>query len=166
MFLVYVGLGSNLGDRLQFLTNALEEIRHNVRIRSLSSVYETEPVGMESSSMFYNIAACIETDIFPVELLGEMKKVEKKLGRKTTRSVGDREIDIDLLLYRGWAYQDRNVTVPHPKLESRRFVLEPMNEIAPTAIHPVSGKTIGTLLRQCRDHNKVERTLQLLNLTI
>ena len=162
MFRVYLGLGSNLGDRLEYLSRAVQEIGSIVSANSISSVYETEPVGMESDTPFYNMALGVDTPFYPPELLLHLKKIERKLGRKRGSHMQPREIDIDILLYRGYMYEDPMVQVPHPFLEHRRFALEPLNEIAPTAIHPQLNKTIASLLRECRDRAMVSRTVHLL----
>ena len=163
MYHVFLGLGSNVGDRLTFLARAVEEIGSIATINSISSIYETEPVEMQSTEMFYNMALSVETTDHPSELLVKLKLIEKKLGRTSSGRLFDREIDIDILLYRGWSYEDATVRVPHAELEHRRFVLEPLNEIAPTALHPILGQTIASLLRQCRDRSRVMRTLHVLN---
>ncbi len=166
MYRVYLGLGSNLGNRLQFLTRAMKEIKNIARIDSVSSIYETQPVGMESGKMFYNMAVGIETADAPDILLRKIKFIETSLGRDQNKNLQDRQIDIDILLYEGLVVQNETLNVPHVNMTSRRFVLAPLHEIAPDIIHPVSGKTIGELLRQCRDNNKAERITQTLNLTI
>ena len=159
MFRVILGLGSNVGDRYRFLQRAVEELSQRWSIQSVSGIYETEPVGMELEALnFYNMVADIETPLFPADLLKELKKIEASLGRKSHTHRMPREIDIDIELYKGYSYEDSRVTVPHPELERRRFVLEPLYEIAPTLVHPVNGRTIGTLLRQCTDRSRVVRT--------
>jgi 2-amino-4-hydroxy-6-hydroxymethyldihydropteridine diphosphokinase len=158
MYQVFLGLGSNVGERLQYLDSAVADVSAIARVLALSSVYETSPVGMESQNDFYNMAIEIETPMHPPELLKALKKIERKLGRRSSVRMHDREIDIDILMYRGLEYEDSTVKVPHPQLEHRRFALEPLAEIAPTAVHPVLEKTIATLLRQCHDVGRVERT--------
>ena len=158
MYQVYLGLGTNLGNRLENLSNAIQEINQISKIVSISSVYETEPVDMIDAEYFYNIVVCINTRYDPSLLLNQLKKIEKKLGRKSYSHLQPRIIDIDILLYRGIAYEDHTVCVPHTKLEHRRFALEPFYEISPTTIHPKSEKTIATLLRCCRDKHKVSKT--------
>jgi 2-amino-4-hydroxy-6-hydroxymethyldihydropteridine diphosphokinase len=159
MFRVILGIGSNVGDRLAFLRKGVEAIGERWTIHAMSAVYETEPIGMEMEALnFYNMVADIETGLFPAELLKDLKKIEASLGRKLKTHRMPREIDIDIELYKGYSYEDNSVKVPHPELENRRFVLEPLYDIAPTLVHPVSGKTIGTLLRQCTDRSRVIRT--------
>jgi 2-amino-4-hydroxy-6-hydroxymethyldihydropteridine diphosphokinase len=158
MYQVFLGLGSNLGDRVGYLSRAVNEIQAIAVIGARSSVYETEPVGMSSEKLFYNMVISVETEDVPVALLKKLKQIEKTIGRKHSGHLMDREIDIDILLYRGWSYEDAVVRIPHPEFEHRRFVLEPLNEIAPTALHPVLGQTVASLLRRCKDQSRVTRT--------
>ncbi|TLY33259.1 MAG: 2-amino-4-hydroxy-6-hydroxymethyldihydropteridine diphosphokinase [Ignavibacteria bacterium] len=160
MYRVFLGLGSNLGDRLGSLSKATQTIEQAMPVRAISSVYETEPVGMEPGHQFYNMALQVETDLNPAELIRLLKSIEKKLGRKQRPPMTDREIDIDILLYDGFSYADDVVRVPHPRLETRRFVLEPLKEIAPLVIHPTRNQTVASLLRGCRDLSRVVRTDQ------
>lgn len=164
MYKVFLSLGSNIGDRIGYLSHAIEEIESLAIINSISSIYETEPFGFKSIYTFYNMVISIDTLYRPLELLAKLKQIEKKLGRKQTKHIQDREIDIDILLYKGWSFETKNLLVPHPELEHRRFVLEPFNEIAPTAIHPILGQTIASLLRNCHDTSRVMRTLHGLNI--
>ncbi|HMD13901.1 MAG TPA: 2-amino-4-hydroxy-6-hydroxymethyldihydropteridine diphosphokinase [Bacteroidota bacterium] len=162
MYTVYLGLGSNLGNRLANLSLAIEKINGLTPVQSVSSIYETEPVAMQDAGVFYNMAVGIQTTDDPPLLLTKLKQIEKKMGRKVSEYMEPRIIDIDILLYRGLAYDDNMVRVPHPMLEHRRFALEPLHEIAPTAVHPILEKTVATLLRNCRDRHTVARTdLQL-----
>jgi 2-amino-4-hydroxy-6-hydroxymethyldihydropteridine diphosphokinase len=158
MYSVLLGLGSNIGDRLDYLSKAIEEISAIVTVTSVSSVYETEPVHMDSVDPFLNMAIAIQTPDDPPLLLVKLKKVEKKLGRRVPVHNEPRIIDIDILLYRGFAYDDHTIRVPHPAMHHRRFVLEPLNEIVPTAVHPIFEKTIASLLRTCADRHRVVRT--------
>ena len=158
MYTVYLGIGSNLGDRLGNMSKAVEELNTVVSIIDVSSIYEAEPVGMESENLFLNMAMGVLTPDDPPLLLVTLKKIEKKLGRKARTHLEPRLIDIDILLYRGLAYEDHTVRVPHPALEHRRFALEPLNEIAPTAVHPILEKTVASLLRSCHDRHRVVRT--------
>jgi 2-amino-4-hydroxy-6-hydroxymethyldihydropteridine diphosphokinase len=158
MYRVFLGLGSNLGDRLEYLSRAVEEINTFAPIQSISSVYETEPVGMDTENRFYNLVVEVETGLQPARLLRRLRSIEKKLGRRGRTHMMDREIDIDILLYDGIAYEDAIVRVPHPQLDQRRFVLEPLREIAPLVVHPLRNQTIASLLRLCRDTAVVTRT--------
>lgn len=162
MFRVFLGLGSNIGDRFAHLTGAVNEIAKIGRLRSLSSVYETDPVGSKGQPKFLNAVLEIETWLMPPDLLRELKVIEKRLGRKGRQHWQPREIDIDILMYNGWSYENSIVSVPHPQLEHRRFVLEPLSEIASTAIHPILGQTVASILRQCHDGRRVMRTSHML----
>lgn len=156
MYHVYLSLGSNIGDRHSHLSRALEEIASIATIAEVSSIFESEPVGMlDDAGIFYNMAVGIRTSDDPPLLMVHLKKIEKKLGRKNATHLLSRIIDIDIALYRGLAYEDHTVTVPHPALQYRRFVLEPLCEIAPMAVHPVLEKTMATLLRNCHDKHSL-----------
>lgn len=163
MFLVYLGLGSNIGDRFSFLSKAIKELEKIVLIKSISSVYETEPWGVENQNRYLNVVLGIETMLYPLELLEKLQQTESKLGRKKKTHMEPRTMDIDILLYHGWSFENNIVSIPHPELERRRFVLEPLSEIAPMAVHPILGKTMISLLRHCRDRNLVMRTPYTLN---
>ncbi|MDI6767621.1 MAG: 2-amino-4-hydroxy-6-hydroxymethyldihydropteridine diphosphokinase [Bacteroidota bacterium] len=164
MYQVFLGLGSNLGDRLENLSRAVEEIKAITIVDAISSIYETKPIDMDSENLFYNMVVGIHTPDDPPLLLTQLRKIERKLGRKHSIHKEPRTIDIDILLYKGLAYEDHTVKVPHPGLEHRRFVLEPFCEIAPTAIHPNLEKTIASLLRNCSDVHSVMKTDIQLNL--
>ena len=159
MFCVYIGLGSNVGDRLQYLTKAVHEIRTLGRILSVSSVYETTPVEMQSENQFYNMAVALETELNPQELIEQLKHIEHQLGRQPSTHLQDRAIDLDILLYENMQYKNAGIEIPHPRLTYRRFALESLCEIAPNALHPVSGKTIQELLRESPAQGRVERTI-------
>ncbi len=162
---VYLGLGSNLGDRLYYLTKAIDELEDICDIITLSSVYETEPVDMISKNLFLNMALLAETTFDPSDLLKQLKEIELKLGRKQTKKSRDREIDIDILLYEGLIYRNSMVTIPHPEMERRRFVLVPLAEIAPDVIHPVKGISFLAMLQNCPESSRVVRTDYQLTLT-
>jgi 2-amino-4-hydroxy-6-hydroxymethyldihydropteridine diphosphokinase len=162
MFRVYLGLGSNVGDRFGFLGKGLNELEKHIVIKSLSSVYETEPWGVEHQNRYLNIVLEIETQMYPLELLEKIRHIETKLGKKKQSHMEPRTIDIDILLYNGWSFENNILSIPHPELERRRFVLEPLTEIAPMVVHPILGKTMISLLRHCRDRNLVTRTTYII----
>ena len=133
----WIGLGSNLGDKMKNLTQAAMELSV-IPASSLlvcSSVYKTEPVGKGYSSEFYNAVVGVLTGMSPGELLAECMRIELELGRD--RSIDDRLIDIDILLFSDQIIATRGLVVPHPKMEERRFVLEPLVEVAPKVVHPI-----------------------------
>ena len=141
---VYVSLGTNLGDKDNNLRTAVRLMQERIgKVISLSSFYETAPWGFQSEHSFLNAAACIETRLSPEQ------QIERELGR-TQKSSGnaykDRLIDIDLLMYDDLQIHADQLVLPHPLMTERRFVLEPLAEIAPETIHPVTGKTIRELL--------------------
>ena len=146
---VYLGLGSNLGDKRENIKKALAIITERVgNILTLSGFYETQPWGYDSSETYLNVAVGIETDLKPEELLFVTQDIERVTGRreKTTRGeYHDRIIDIDILLYDNLILQTPELTIPHPLMHLRDFVLMPLSEIAPEKVHPVSGKTIAEL---------------------
>lgn len=147
---VYVSLGTNLGDKDNNLRTAVRLMQERIgKVISLSSFYETAPWGFQSEHSFLNAAACIETRLSPEQLLLVTQQIERELGR-TQKSSGnvykDRLIDIDLLMYDNLQIHSDQLVLPHPLMTKRRFVLEPLAEIAPETIHPVTGKTIRELL--------------------
>ena len=144
---VYLGLGSNLGDRHKNLQDALERlVSPRLRVVRLSSIYETEPVDYTDQRRFLNQVAEVETDFFPMQLLALIGKTERALGRVRTIPKGPRTIDIDILLYGKIIIQSEELEVPHPRMAERRFVLAPLAEIAPLARHPVTHLTILEML--------------------
>jgi len=154
---VFLGLGSNLGEREKYLNRAVSELKklRDTTIVWASSVYETDPVGKTDQPKFLNAAAEIATSLPPKDLYTELKAIEQQVGRKTSERWGPREIDIDLLIYDGLVFEDDHVTVPHPEMERRKFVLVPLKEIAPDLVHPISGMTIEELLAACEDGERV-----------
>src|SRR6266699_2799850 len=143
---VYLGLGSNLGDRRGNLAAALQRLREVIEITSVSSVYDTEPVGFADQPRFLNIVLRGQTALDPEALLGYVKQIEAKLGRQPSFRYGPRPIDIDILLYDDLHIEQDNLTIPHPRMGERAFVLVPLAEIAPESVEPVSGKTAQELL--------------------
>ncbi len=157
---VFLGLGSNLGERHQQLNRAVAEVKNipSTRIVWASSVYETSPYGNPDQPAFLNAAVEIETELLPAELLAELKAIETRLGRKAAERWAPREIDLDILLYDGLVANEPEVAVPHPDLEKRRFVLIPLQELDPDVVHPVNGMTASELAAACRDTGRVVKT--------
>lgn len=146
---VFIGLGSNLGDRAALLSGAVERLRATPGIGSvtLSRVHETEPVGGPSGQGRYlNAVAQVETTLEPHALLAELRRIETGAGRERRERWGPRTLDLDLLLYDDRVIDSPDLTVPHPRLHERRFVLEPLAELAPELVHPVLRRTITELL--------------------
>ena len=157
---VFIGMGSNIGDRAGFLNRAAAQLRraNEIDVVWFSPVYETDPVGKEDQPLFLNAVGEIETSLLPAELLRTLKELEQELGRTQTEHWGPREIDLDILLYDGLVYDQDGLRVPHPRLEERRFVLVPFRDIAPDVVHPISGLTIEELARQCGEECRMKRS--------
>lgn len=146
---VYLGLGTNLGDKERNLRMAVQKIEERIgEIVSLSAFYVTAPWGFASDNSFLNAVVCVETSLRPLEVLKETQAIERELGR-TRKSIdgaySDRLIDIDLLLYSDTIMDEEGLTLPHPLMTERRFVMEPLAEIAPDVMHPVLHKTMKEL---------------------
>jgi 2-amino-4-hydroxy-6-hydroxymethyldihydropteridine diphosphokinase len=154
---VYISAGSNLGDRKANLESALAFLQRSCIIRRVSSFFETEPVGYLDQPWFLNIAAELETDLTPSELLNVCKSIEESCGRIRTFPNAPRTLDVDILLYDDVVMREEDLTIPHPGMENRRFVLEPLAQIAPDILHPVTGKSIQLLFKECRDPSEVRR---------
>lgn len=147
---VYLGLGTNLGDKELNLRTAVNKINERIgKVTSLSAFYVTAPWGFSSENSFLNAACCVESGLSPFDVLKETQAIERELGRMK-KSVGgnysDRLIDIDLLLYGDLILHTPELELPHPLMTERRFVMEPLVEIAPEVVHPVLGKRLGELL--------------------
>lgn len=143
---VYLSLGSNVGDRGANLREAITRLKSAGRVVSVSWFYETEPVEVTNQSWFLNCAIEVETTKMPKELMAEVLAIEQEMGRRRTRNKGPRIIDIDILLFGNAVAESPELTIPHPAMHERRFVLEPLTEIAPGARHPVLNKTAREML--------------------
>lgn len=146
MPVVYLSLGTNLGDRLANLRKAQHTLAPGVRILSESRVYETPAWGYEDQPPFLNMAIKAETDLEPHPLLTRLKDLERELGRTPTFRWGPRLIDVDILFYDDRILELPDLIIPHPRLQERAFVLVPLRDIAPDFVHPVLRKTISELL--------------------
>lgn len=160
MHRVLVGLGSNVGDRLGFLQGAVRELERTpgITVASVSSVYETEPVGVKNQPLFLNAAIELNCTISAVQLYERMKEIERFIGRTPTERWGPREIDLDLLYYDDDIREGPLFIIPHREASNRRFVLVPLSEIAGDFIDPAQKRTVRNLLESCPDRCEVVKS--------
>jgi 2-amino-4-hydroxy-6-hydroxymethyldihydropteridine diphosphokinase len=147
--IVYLALGSNLGDRLSHIKEAISSLSPQMDVKAKSHVYETPPWGYEAQSPFYNQVIKVKTYLEPEPLLKHLKRLEVALGRKPSFQNGPRSIDIDLLFYDDRIMNTPVITLPHPRLHERGFVLLPLMDIAPDLIHPVRQKSVREMIAAC-----------------
>jgi 2-amino-4-hydroxy-6-hydroxymethyldihydropteridine diphosphokinase len=143
--IVYLSLGSNLGDRAGNLQTAIAQLAGLGKVEAVSSFYETEPVELTAQPWFLNCAIKLDTEKMPRQLIAGILALERGMGRQRKQKNGPRMIDIDILLFGSSILELPSLTVPHPKMHERRFVLEPLAEIAPEARHPVFRRTVQEL---------------------
>lgn len=158
---VFLGLGSNVGNREAYLQKALSHIEGlpGTKILERSDVYETEPVGEKNQADFLNSVVEISTDCSPRELHQRLKEIEVSVGRTAGPRWGPREIDIDILYFGALILKTDDLQIPHPERSRRRFVLEPLAKLAPDFCDPESGKTMPAMLEACPDHSSVRKTV-------
>ncbi len=152
----YILLGSNIGNRLFYLDNAQEQLSEHFKINKISSTYETASWGDRSQKAYLNRAIEIEVELSPSDLHSITRNIEKNLGRIDKGNFLPRTIDIDIIFFGNEIIDSRKLTIPHPRLQNRRFVLEPLIEICPTYIHPILNKSVKVLLEECLDTLPVE----------
>ncbi len=154
---VYLSLGSNEGNRLKWLTEALNKIKQDCGdIIKISNIYETKAWGLKEQPDFLNRAVLISTTLSPLDLLNAINKIETSLGRIRTQKWGPRTLDIDILFYNNEIINLPQLIVPHPYIQERLFTLQPLNDIAPDFMHPLLYKTISELLAVCKDDLEIE----------
>ena len=146
LYLAYLSLGSNMGDREKNLRDAIARLEGTGHVTSISSFYETEPVDFTDQAWFLNCAVGLETAETAGQLMKRILQIEREMGRQRLQKKGPRIIDIDILLFSDQIIGSPELTVPHPAMQKRRFVLEPLAEIAPRARHPVLRKSVCELL--------------------
>ena len=152
MNLIYLAVGSNLGDRKKNIEAAEQKLKKNPKVKFLraSPIYETEPVGGSPQEKYLNAVWEIETGLSPNELLRELLSIEESLGRKREIKNGPRTIDLDILFYNDLIMNGDHLTIPHPRLRDRWFVLKPLWDLRSDLVHPVFGKSVCELLDECR----------------
>jgi 2-amino-4-hydroxy-6-hydroxymethyldihydropteridine diphosphokinase len=155
--LVYLSLGSNIGNREAHLREAIRRLQSAGKLRSVSSIYETEPVEFTDQPQFLNCALALETSSTPEQLMLQLLTIEKAMGRQRIQKKGPRTIDLDILLYGDEVVDTPGLTIPHPAMQHRRFVLEPLAEIAPEVRHPVLKKTVRRLLDELPPGQEVQK---------
>jgi 2-amino-4-hydroxy-6-hydroxymethyldihydropteridine diphosphokinase len=156
----YIGVGSNLGEKVDNCRQAIAAIAvlKGCLLDGVSPLYETEPVGVQDQSFFVNAVALVKTDLEPVELLERLRAIETSLGRKPGgKKFGPRVLDLDILFFDNVILRSDRIEIPHPRLHERRFVLEPLCDLAAELVHPVLGKTVRFLLADLKDGKKVVR---------
>ncbi|HUV45489.1 MAG TPA: 2-amino-4-hydroxy-6-hydroxymethyldihydropteridine diphosphokinase [Dehalococcoidia bacterium] len=153
----YLCLGSNLGDREKNLTRALSLLSQEVKLEKVSSIYETAPVGYKEQPLFLNMVCQGATNLNPQELLSLAKAIESRMGRAPSFPNAPRLIDIDILFYDNKIIKTKDLTIPHPRLTDRAFVLVPLAEIAPELVHPELGKSITGLASNIKGQSEVRK---------
>jgi len=161
--IAYIGIGSNIGDKVHQCEKAVSEIikidRH--KLLAKSSLFKTQPIGYTSQDWFVNGVIKIETDLEPFDLLRSLKAIEARLGRLKTFPWGPRAIDLDILLFDEEGIQTEALQIPHPRFHERQFVLIPLAEIDPNLIHPVLKRTVGELLDNLKEDQGVQKLKSL-----
>ena len=163
---VVLGLGSNLGDRLETLRTAYQLIEERIgKVVRTSLVYESEPHGFIAESSFYNACVLVETELNEVKVLEMIDSIESNLGRIRGNGEGylSRTIDLDILFFNNQVIETATLQIPHPRIPERKFVLQPLNDLDPQYIHPTFGLPIHTLLEQCPDDSELLTTPHSLN---
>jgi len=157
---VYLGIGSNIGEREMHLRESVQRINalECITVVEVSSVYETEPWGFTGQGPFLNCVVCLETDTTPEVLFNNVKRIEKDMGRTEAKRNHPRIIDIDILLFGSLEIHTPELSIPHPSMLERRFVLVPLAELAPTLRHPHCCDSITSLLAVCPDKGQIRKT--------
>jgi len=157
--IAYIGIGSNLGTPEKNCTDAIKKISHtkDIKVIARSSFYKTEPIGEIQQNWFINSVVKIETGLPPIDLLSTLLGIESVMGRVRKEKWGPRLIDLDLLFYDNIVFKKKGISLPHPEIQKRKFVLTPMSEISESFIHPVLKKTIKTLLQESLDTSVIKK---------
>lgn len=145
----YIALGSNVGDRLDYLRKGKEMVERKVQIIATSPIYDTEPIGSEDQARFLNAVVAIRTELSPEDLLALCLDIEKVNGRTRDARNAPRTLDLDLIFYNSFVHNSTDLTLPHPRMHERAFVLSPLADINPELVHPVLQASVKELLAQC-----------------
>ena len=155
---VFIGIGANIGPVHENFAKALKSIEKCARVVAVSSLYESDPVGPQDQPKFTNAVIKVETELSPFELLDRLKKIEREIGRKKTKRWGPREIDLDIIFYGDLVISTDSLVIPHPRAHERRFVLEPLLEIEPTAWHPAKKMDVRDICSGLGDLQTISKT--------
>lgn len=158
---IYLGIGSNVGNKKKNIDAAVEHLQKGCTISRISPLYNTEPIGDTDQEWFLNAVVEADTSLEPLDLLTFVKEIEKNVGRTPTRKNGPRIIDIDILFYDDCVMTNTTLTLPHPHLHERLFVLIPLMDLAPTLLHPVLHQTIEEIYRYGQWNEQVVRSPEL-----
>lgn len=161
MAIVYIALGSNLGDRARHMREALQRLEPGVVVEALSPIYETEPQYVREQPAFCNAVVRVRTDLSPEKLLAHLKSVEEAVGRTKTFRNGPRVIDLDIVLYDDQQMDSPSLTIPHPRMHERAFVLAPLTDIAPDLVHPRLRLTMRYLFKKISSRGVVRTAHQI-----
>jgi len=153
----FIGLGSNLGEREANTDCAVKALMQSMTLLKISSLYESEPMYLKDQPWFVNCAAKFESSLNSRQMLERLEEIEVALGRERAVRYGPRTIDLDILFHDSEILEETDLKIPHPKIQERRFVLEPLVEIEPGFVHPVLGVTVATLLKNLRSSQVVRR---------
>lgn len=158
MFRAFLGLGSNLGDKQAHLRTGLQKLSAQAgQLKKVSGIYETEPWGVENQDTYYNLVAEIETPLLPLRFLEVIRQIERECGRERKERWGSRTLDIDLLFFEDYHFTMPDLTVPHPRLTERNFVLYPLAEVAGDFVHPGNALTVAELKEKSPDTGWINR---------
>ena len=156
MNVIYIQIGSNIGDRISYINNSMQQIEDKLgKISNSSKIYESSPWGHINQGNFLNSVIKVESDLNAFKSLKILQEIEENLGRKRIQKWGERCIDLDILFFNNQIIDSKNLTVPHPYIQDRNFVLIPLNEIASSFYHPTLKKDIFALLNDCTDKEEV-----------
>jgi 2-amino-4-hydroxy-6-hydroxymethyldihydropteridine diphosphokinase len=158
MFVVYLGIGTNEGDRRQNIQECILSINEKIgEIKTASTIYETEPWGVENQETYYNIVLKVNTSLYPLHLLKKVQEIETNLGRIRREKWGSRIIDIDILFFQDFSFSTPDLIIPHPYVAQRNFVLDPLLEIDSNFVHPKLKKSIASIRTLSKDSNWIKR---------